>query len=292
MMASVKSLLIVLILSTLVTGCATNRMAGWFGKSETVSLSKKEFSSLKKKTMAHWNKREDKAQLLKALEGFETLSKATNDKLEFYVFLSRGYYFLADGHTEDMEEKKKLWEKGTGWGEKAMATNKAFGEAMKKEEKVEDHLDKLGKKEAPAIYWTAVNLGKWAKNSGLATILKYKSRIKKMINKVQKHDAYYFSGSPYRYWGAYYAVAPSFAGGDMKKSKKNFDKVIKMFPNYLGSKVLYAEFYTTKKGNQKEYVKVLNEVLKAKLKKDSFYPENVIEKRKAKKLLEMTEDNF
>ena len=73
--------------------------------------------------------------------------------------------------------KKKYWEMGTSYGEKAMATNSAFAKAMKNEGKVEDHLDKLGKREVGAMYWTAANLGKWAKNSGIATTLKYKNRI-------------------------------------------------------------------------------------------------------------------
>ena len=290
-MSCVRNLIAVFFCAILFTSCAS-RTAGWLSKSETVSLSKSEFKKLKTKTMKQWGERHDKEQLKLALDGFETLAKATEDNLEYYTLLSRGYYLLADGHTDDMEQKLKTWERGTSYGEKAMATNSAFAKAMQEGEKVSDHLDKLGEKEAPAIYWTAVNLGKWAKNSGITVILKYKSQIKKMIYKVEDYDPNYFSGSPLRYWGAYYAVAPSFAGGDIKKSKEYFDKVIKNFPGYLGSKVLYADLYTTKTGDKAAYEKTLKSVVNTKLKKNEYYPENVIEQRKAKKLLKMMDEKF
>ena len=290
-MVSVKNLLILSTCILFFTSCAS-RTAGWLGKKETVELSKSEFKQLQAQTMKQWGQRHDKEQLKLALAGFEKLSKATDDNLQFYTLLSRGYYLLADGHTDDMEQKLKIWEKGTSFGEKAMATNKAFAAAMKDGQKVSDNLDKLGEKEIGAIYWTAVNLGKWAKNSGITVILKYKSQIKKMIYKVEEYDPNYFSGSPLRYWGAYYAVAPSFAGGDIKKSKEYFDKVLKNFPGYLGSKVLYAELYTTKVGDKSAFKKTLNSVITTKLKKDEYYPENVIEQRKAEKLLKMMDSIF
>ena len=104
-------------------------------------------------------------------------------------YLTRGYYLLADGHTEQMEEKKKLWEVGIAWGEKAMATNPEFKKrVVDNGEKIEDTLKYLTKGEIEAIYWTASNLGKWGKNSGIATVLKYKTRIKNMINRVGELD--------------------------------------------------------------------------------------------------------
>lgn len=286
-----RTLLVSFLCLVLVTGCAS-RTAGWFSKKNKVELSKSEFKQLKNKTMQQWSQRHDKEQLKLALGGLETLANATEENLEFYTLLSRGYYLLADGHTDDMDQKLKTWEKGTSFGEKAMATNKAFAAAMQDGEKVSDHLDKLGEKESAAIYWTAVNLGKWAKNSGITTILKYKSQIKKMIYKVEEYDPNYFFGSPLRYWGAYYAVAPSFAGGDINKSKEYFDKVMKKFPGYLGSKVLYADLYTTKKGDKSAFKKTLTSVINAKPKRNEYYPENVIEQKKAKKILKLIDEKF
>jgi len=193
-----------------------------------------------------------------------------------------------------MEEKKRLWEVGVAWGEKAMATNPEFKKrVIDNGEKIEDVLKYLTKNEIESIYWTASNLGKWGKNSGIATVLKYKTRIKNMINRVGELDSNFFHGAFNRYWGAYYAVAPSFAGGDMDKSIENFRKSIKIEPNYLGNYVLVASYWAVKKGDKKLFKDELNKVLKMNpLKLKVVGPENILEQRKAKKLLENMEELF
>lgn len=286
----IKFLMLVLMTSIL-TSCAS-RTEGWFQLGNKVELSKKEVLTLSAKAEKLWKKRGDKASLEEALKIYETLSNGTTDNLNYLVRLTRGYYFLADAHYTDMDEKKKYWEVGTSYGEKALATNKAFADAMKKGEKIEDHLNKLGKKEVPAMYWTAANLGKWAKNTGIATTLKYKNRIRTLADTVRTLQPDYFYGAAYRYFGAYYAVAPGFAGGDMNKSKENFKKALKVAPEYLGTHVLYADLYAVKMGDKKLFKDTLNKVLKMGLGPKELHPENIVEKEKAKKLLAQMEDKF
>src|SRR5690606_2489359 len=139
----------------------------------------------------------------------------------------------------------------------------------------------LTEKEVPAIYWSAAALGKWAKAAGIATQLKHKTRIKAQIERVEKLSPDFFYGAPSRFWGAYYAVAPSFAGGDLNKSKTHFDKSIKLAPEYLGTKVLMAEVYYTKKGDKKAFEAMLREVLSSKADQHpELGPENMLEKKK------------
>lgn len=282
---------ILLAFTMIFTGCAS-RTAGWLKSSDKISLSAEESKQIKNQAMVSWSKRHEKAELEKALTNFEKLAKSTDDNYEYLTYLTRGYYLLADAHYSKVDDKKKYWEIGTSWGEKAMATNANFASAMKDGEKVEDHLDKLGVKEVAAMYWTAANLGKWAKNSGIATTLKYKNRIRTLVATVEKIKPDYFYGAAFRYWGGYYAVAPSFAGGSMPKSKKSFEKAISMAPDYLGTKVLYAGLYMTKQGDKKGFKQLLNEVLNAKPKDKAIDPENIIEKRKAKDMLQNMEDLF
>lgn len=275
----------------LVVSCAS-RKEGWFESDKKITLSAKELKDLKAKTEAAWDERHVKDRLMTALEGYEKLSRASENNYDYLTKLSRGYYFLADAHLDDMESKIKNWEIGTSWGEKAMATNPSFAAAMKKGEGVAPSLKHLNKDHVAAVYWTAANLGKWGKAQGLATVLKYKTQIKDMIEFVEKADPNFFAGAAHRYWGVYYAVAPSFAGGDLNKSKKYFDAVMKKYPGYLATPVLYARFYSTKKNNPEEFEAVLNKVIKSKIKKDQFYPENVMEIKKAKAFLNEKEDLF
>ena len=289
-----KNLIILSLMATLFTGCATSRIEGWKRLIGGKVTSKKELRAELKKAKKHWRKRDQKAELEKALKSFEVVANSSDQPYEAMKYLTRGYYLLADGHTEEMEEKKKLWEVGIAWGEKAMATNPEFKKrVVDNGEKIEDTLKYLTKSEIEAIYWTATNLGKWGKNSGIATVLKYKTRIKNMINRVGELDKNFFYGAFNRYWGAYYAVAPGFAGGDMNKSWDNFQAAIKIEKNYLGNYVLVADYWAKKKGDKKLFQSQLKKVLKGNVNAiPALRPENTIEQRKAKKLLSQMDELF
>jgi hypothetical protein len=291
-MKKMNLILPMLCLSILVTGCAT-RIAGWEKKSEVTALSATEVKSFKEEAQKLWKGRADQASLENALVKFERLHATNPADLETLIYLTRGYYLLADGHLQDVELKKKNFETATSYGEKAMATNAGFKSSIDSGKSIEDSLPNLTKAEVPAIYWTAASLGKWAKANGIAASLKYKGRVKAMIERVQTLQSDYFYGAANRYWGAFYAIAPSFAGGDLNKSKQNFDQSIKIAPEYLGTKVLYAENYLTKKSLKKEFEEVLKEVLASKFDKHpELGPENTIEKKKAQRLLDKKDDLF
>jgi hypothetical protein len=276
----------------LLVACA-GRDAGWEKKTTSVSMTGAEMKSIKQQAMSGWKERVNKDSLQTALTNYEKLHAADPDHLETLIYLTRGYYFLADSHIDNMDDKKKTYEKAASYGEKAMATNEAFRDSVKSGKKVEEALSELSINEVPAIYWTAASLGKWAKASGIAAALKYKTRIKAMIERVETLQPDYFFGAPSRYWGGFYAVAPSFAGGDMKKSKVQFEKSLKMAPEYLGTKVLMADVYFTKEGKKAEFEKVLNEVLASKHDKHPVIgPENTMEKKKAQKLLKNMNELF
>lgn len=288
-----KNLILLSSLFLLLTSCATSRISGWNKIFGGKSLSKVELEKEMQVAKSYWDKRDDKEQLLKALSSFENIANA-NNSYDAMTFLSRGYYLLADGHLENMDEKKKNWEIGITWGEKAMATNPEFKKrVIDNGEKIEDVLKYLDKGQIEAIYWTAVNLGKWGKNSGIATVLKYKTQIKNMINRVGELDKNFFYGAYDRYWGAYYAVAPGFAGGDMERSLQSFNSAIKTEKNYLGNYVLLADYWARKKGDKDMFVNNLNKVLKMNPNSvKAIAPENKIEQRKAKKLLDQVNEIF
>lgn len=276
----------------IIVACAS-RDAGWEKKTESISLSSSETTKLKKEAMEFWKNRSVKADLENALKRFESLHAANPSDLEPLIYLTRGYYFCAEYHHENVANKKKYYEKGASYGEMAMATNAEFKQSIKSGKTVDESLKKLKVTEVPALYWTAANLGKWAKATGIAATLKFKTSIKAMVERVETLDPHYFFGAHDRYWGGYFAIAPNFAGGDMKRSKVHFDKSIVEAPDYLGTKVLMAEVYWTKEGNKQEFDKLLKDVLASKA--DShpeIGPENIMEKKKAEKLLKNINELF
>ncbi len=280
--------------STLFGGCAASRMSGWDAPEGTTEASASEARALFKKAQESWKNRHEKADLEQALKTLEEAASEDPTNVDILIHLTRGYYLMGDAHSEDNEAKKTNFDLATRWGERALATNDAFKKKVKTEGRnVEEALDTLTKREVPAMYWTAASLGKWARLSGLGTMLKYKNRIKMLIERVEALEPEYFWGAVPRYWGTYYAVAPGFAGGDMNKSIQQYEKSFKLANNYFGTHVLFAENYATKKGDRELFKKHLDFVLNGKPESlPELVPEQIIEQRKAKKMLAQIEDLF
>lgn len=251
---------------------------------------------------AAWLERLDETKLRSAIASFEQAVKLKPDDHATYAKLARGTYLLADGFLwfkkEDGDSHEETYltthENGVAFAEQGLrALSSEFEALRQKDEKVEDAVKVLGKAAVPLMYWYATNLGKWANTKGLTTKLKHKDRIFSLVKRVLDLDPDFFFGAPDRYFGAYYAVAPGFAGGDMGKSKEHFQKSLAKAPTYLGTHVLLADLWAAKEQDRELFDKELKFVLDAPV--DSIpelIPEQTIEKRKAEKLLKGADDRF
>ncbi len=249
-------------------------------------LASEAFAGITPEAMELWKKRDDKESLTKAVQ----LIEAQPRDLETLTYLTRGYFLLGEMYTKDDDDKLKVFEKAKKFGDEGMSLNENFKNLKDKD--FSKAIDTLTLKEIDILYWSAAALGKWAKANGVMSSLKYKDQILAMIGKVEKLNPDYFYGAVDRYMGGYYAIAPGIAGGDMKKSKKRFHTAMKKGPANLGTKVFYAEVYLTKKDDEKEFTKVLNEVLASPNGPEEIAPENIMEKRKAEELLKNKKDLF
>ena len=112
------------------------------------------------------------------------------------------------------------------------------------------------------------------------------------MDMVESKDPLYMSGAAYRYFGAYYTKLP-FPGGDIDKSTAYFNKAIKTAPNYLSTRVLFADMNATKADNKALFTEQLQYVVSFDLSKaPDLEPENYFEQRKAQRLLAKIEDLF
>ena len=276
-----------LILIVFLMASCTSRKHGWDKKEITKTMNGSDFQISEEEAMGLWKKRDDKQSLERALEIYKELHAADPKNVDIIVYLTRGYYLLADSHTNVQDDKIKFFEKAISYGEVGMSTNDAFKAEVKKKDDVEKALSLLTDTEVPVTYWTAASLGKWSKLKGMSVALKYRSRIRAMMKKVEAFRPDYFHGGVARFWGAYYGVMPKISGGNINRSKDYFMKSIQMSPDYLGTKVLLAEVYYVKRGNKKEFKRELESVIAAKEDTNpELAPENILEKRKAKRLLD------
>lgn len=240
-----------------------------------------------------WDKRDDKASLLAAIAAYEKIAETDAGNAEALVMLARAHYFLADGFLAvegaDPEEEFKVYQKGVDYGERALVLlEPGFGEAMRQEgAKFEVEIGKISDKGLPAAYWYAVNLGRFAAKKGLSARLFYKDKLKATMERIMALDSKYFYGAADRYFGAFYAILPSIAGKDLKKSETHFEAALKLGPEYLPNKVVKAQFLATERDDQAMYKSLLEEVLAASdTDNGDIAPENRAAKRTAKKMLD------
>lgn len=211
------------------------------------------------------------------------------------VILSHTYYLMAEYETEK-DKKLEVYEMGLKYGEIALNKIPAFAMAKKENKTEEEALALLTKNDIEVLYWTAANLAKFAKYNTFTKKVSMKSRIRAMWDKVYNLDPNFFYAGGYRFFGGYYALVPAITGDqDPVKSKEMFDKCLEIAPEYLETKVLYAEAYCThaKIKDRELFKKLLNEVMNAEL--DAYpdiMPENLIAQEKAKRLLEQEGELF
>jgi hypothetical protein len=220
------------------------------------------------------------------------------ENAEMLALMTRAYYFTADAYLRS-DEKAYLdtLSRAVWWGDRALlAASPEFAEQMRNKGKYHKVVHLIGIEGVPAMYWYATALGKWARASGFPVLLKHKDNIYATMSHVLELDPNYYHAGPYRYFGAYYAVAPGFAGGDTDTSLQNYEKSLELAPYFIGTKVLMAENLATKLDDEEMFDRLLQEVLDADLSAvpEEILPEMTVEKEKAKELmrLKVDEDMF
>jgi tetratricopeptide (TPR) repeat protein len=289
---SVASAALPAVLGLALSGCAAQSqgLAGQVSRAQLAAPQAEQHRALVAEGDALWEERIDRAKLEAALQKWEQAIELKDDDWETYAKLSRGIYLLADGwlaFEDDQERFLALHERGFAVAERGMAAlSRDFEQRILTGADIEDAIMVLGREAVPLMYWYATNMGKWGNAKGFTTVLKYKDRIFKMISHVHELGSDYFYGASDRYFGAFYAVAPPFAGGDLDKSLEHFQESLKKSPDYLGTHVLIAEFLAPKRQDPDLFDRHLQLVLEAPV---DIIPgleaESAIEKKKAEKLL-------
>lgn len=290
--ASLLPLLILSVVMGFTTGCVAKRTSGLEDKPLEAPF-QDTASKYRAQAEEAWLEREDSDRLIEAIVYYKKALDADPRNSEILIRLSRANYFLADGYLTDASERLLRYDQGAYFGEKAMALNPDFKAKLAAGVPLIDALDVLGMQDLQAVYWTASNLGKWAKLKGTPTILANKDLIQKMLEKVNSLDETFYYAATSRYWGAFYAAAPAFAGGDLKKSREYFDKAIRIAPEFFAIKVLMAEMYCPKVKDRKLYRQLLTAVVEGDaLLLPDVVAEQKVEQRKAQELLTKEDELF
>ncbi len=240
-----------------------------------------------------WNAREDRNSLQEAMTLYAKLVEQDPNNRGHMEILARGYYLLGVGHADSQEELLAYYDAGARWGERILGLNDAFRACVEAGSKDYQCLEHATAEDVPGIYWAYSNHGKWAVAMGFATVLKHKNKLKAFIDRVYELDPDYYYAAADRGLGAYYAKAPSFAGGDLDLARKHFEESLAAAPDYFGTKVLMAEYYCVKTQDKQLFTQLLTEVSQG---DPEIYPDVVaiqkLEQQNARDLLAKADDFF
>ena len=242
---------------------------------------------------AAWAERDDVAQIRAAIAKWDEYLGHDPNNAGVLAMISRAHYMLA-AHLTDEEEILATYDAGASFGERGMAANDAFTACLDGG-KTKDYkcLDQLGADDMPATYWVYANLGKWSATKGFTYIVKNKSKLKALADWIQATDPNFLYGAGDRLLGTYYAKAPAAFGGDMELSLAHFEASLAIAPDYLGTKVLQAQYYATKAQDRDLFQRLLDEVLAADPEViPEIAPELRLEQTKAQNLLNQIDDLF
>ncbi|MCJ8315131.1 MAG: hypothetical protein HRU38_21900 [Saccharospirillaceae bacterium] len=118
------------------------------------------------------------------------------------------------------------------------------------------------------------------------------ARVELMIKKIVLLDESYENGMPLMYLGALNSFLPPALGGKPEIAKDYFERAIKVNPNNLIAKVIYADSYGRLMFEQELHDRLLNEVLEADSEFHGLTLQNEYAKTEAKRLLASSYDYF
>ena len=271
--------------------CGGARKSGICGNLNPDATGQGDAKALEAEGDAAFAKRDQESQLRKAITSWEKAMTINPSNAGLRVKLARAHYFLADGHLSFNEEAKKEmlahYQKGTNHAELALGQQyPKFRSKYCSRQPFKTALQQLDTGAIGAMYWYSTNLGKYALATSIVEVLNQKDRIKAMMELIKRLDAGYFHGAADRYFGAFYTKIP-FPKGDIPKSAGHFEASMKLAPDYLSTRVLYAAMNRTKAGDRAKFKELLDSVVNFDLSKmPEMMPENKAEQRKAKDLLE------
>lgn len=243
------------------------------------------------------------------LKTLEVLREGNPKDFNLLMVLSEGYGQYTFGFLEETllsakpESKEYLeakaradmfYRRGREYGIAALSERgmaKAFKSPVQDFKKA---VAKLGKKDARALFWTAFN---WANYLNMhlddpAAIVDL-PRIEAMIDRVIEIDPSFNYGSALAFKGVLLSMRPKMLGGNPELANEVFKKAIKSFPDYLMTKVLYAQYFARQTQDVGLFKYTLDDVIAADATK--LYQErlpNELAKRRAKILLDSIKKFF
>jgi len=277
-------------IAILLSGCA-GRQTAILERPAPVPQPQANAATLQKDAENLWAQRSDPVKARQALEAFKR-AYAAHPNREMGTKLARAHHFVGYYIETDPDSQAARFLSGLETGERVLSLNNDFRMKYLKTKEDRRSLALLDRAWTPALYWTAANLAQWAEMQPWRVRYGNKGRAEIFMRRLRELEPNYYYGGSYRY----FAVLPTRGRApfvDLDDSKRAFEEVVALAPNFLANKRLYAETYAAKKKDRVLFTKLLNEVIAAKIDNATeMAPENKYEQARAQKLLAQIDKYF
>jgi len=234
---------------------------------------------------------DSKEKLTDLIRTYEQVLEIEPANYEALWSLGRYYLLMGMAYSDSVKTKEECYTKAIQMCERGMYTNSGFKKLVDEGTPICDAASVLTIREIEAMdYWYSSVANRFSEcMNTVEKILNTRDvrGTKKMLGHMMAINPAWAGGHPYCLVATYYAVLPSFMGGDLKKASEFFNKADEVGTEWLYVRFLRAKFLHTKTGNREAFRKDLEWVLAQDPHKAlSPYPWNVYFQRETKKMLD------
>ncbi len=240
---------------------------------------------------------DSKEKILQLIETYENVLKIEPRNTEALRRLGSFCFLIGYGYAESRDEREIYCRKAIKYSEQVLYSNPDFRQLVDGGEKVWEACRALSKREMDAMWWWYLAAGAYWKECfsvvGRLVNFRWPMRVRKVLDAMMEIDPAWQNGSPYYAWANFYAVAPGFLGGDLKKAAEYYEKAVELGPNMLNFRRSRAWFLHIKTGDRKAFREDMEWVIAQDPHRAGLtYPWNVFIQRDAQRGLDTIDEYF
>jgi tetratricopeptide (TPR) repeat protein len=206
------------------------------------------------------------------------------------LYYGLAYYF---DRSESKKHKMEIYWKGKEVAWDAMMMDPGFAGGISEGDKVQEAIHKASIEFVDAAYWCALNWSRWGEQKGILRVAMDIPKVRGVNEWILEHGEDYYMAAVHRFFGAFFAEVPPFAGQDLDRSLAHFNRAIELFPDWPENQVNQALYHSPKADDRETFESLLNYVIALDIPEDSPYRfEFMAARADAEELLARVDDLF
>jgi len=206
------------------------------------------------------------------------------------LYYGLAYYF---DRAESKKHKMEIYWKGKQVAWDAMMMDPGFAGGIEDGDKVQEAIHKASVEYVDAAYWCALNWSRWGEQKGILRVAMDIPKVRGVNEWILENGEDYYMAAVHRFFGAFFAEIPPFAGQDLDRSLAHFNRAIELFPEWPENQVNQALYHAPKVDDRETFEALLNYVVALDIPEDSPYRfEFIVARADAEELLARVDDLF